>query len=414
MAAKWVAGLVVGLALGLAIWGLPRVGLAQGPVPPPSPHVGLSNGCESCHGPQGIAPLPPDHSGALGAKCLACHKGAAGPPTPVGTFPPARDDAFCTSCHANSQLPDLPLAGGQTLPLIVDTKVFQSSVHGGKLTCVDCHSRITGYPHLNPLPPTRREFTLAQYEVCRRCHFANYTKTLDSMHYQMLAGGDTRAPVCVDCHGAHNIPPPAKPRAHVSQTCAQCHGDIYDTYKQSVHGNALVNEANQDVPVCTDCHSSHDIQDPRTAAFRLDIPSLCAQCHSDAKLMGKYGISPNVTKTYLQDFHGVSVSLASLRKPAAPPAQAVCTDCHGIHNIQQVDAPSSSVLKANLVKTCEQCHVGVTENFPAAWLSHYEPSPSKAPMVFLVRTFYRILIPFIIGGLSIHILLHLWRLAINR
>ncbi|MBI2866225.1 MAG: cytochrome c3 family protein [Chloroflexi bacterium] len=382
--------------------------------PPPSPHVGLTDGCESCHGPEGIAPLSLDHPGALGAKCLLCHQGPSTPSSTPGAPSPVVDDSYCLSCHANPKLGDLPLVSGERLSLVLDTVAYQSSVHGGKLACGDCHSRISPYPHLNPLPATRRELTFALYEVCRRCHFANYTKTLDSMHYQVLAQGDTRAAVCVDCHGAHDIPPPDKPRARVSQTCAQCHTEIYDVYRQSVHGSALVNENNQDVPVCTDCHSSHAIQDPRTPAFHLDVPAMCAQCHSDAQLMGKYGISPNVLRTYLQDFHGITVSLTRLRSPTDSTAKAVCTDCHGIHDIQSVDAPTSSVLRANLVETCRQCHPGASESFPAAWLSHYEPSLERAPLVFAVRTFYRVLIPFIIGGLSIHILLHLWRLATNR
>jgi hypothetical protein len=72
------------------------------------------------------------------------------------------------------------------------------------------------------------------------------------------------------------------------------------------------------------------------------------------------------------------------------------------------------VLKANLQKTCAKCHTGATQNFPAAWLSHYEPSLKKAPLVWAVGVFYKIFIPFIIGGLCLQILLHLWRVLVNR
>jgi hypothetical protein len=89
-------------------------------------------------------------------------------------------------------------------------------------------------------------------------------------------------------------------------------------------------------------------------------------------------------------------------------------DCHGVHDITRVDDPGSRVVKANLGRTCQRCHEGATDSFPAAWLSHYEPSWSKAPLVYLVKVFYMVLIPFMIGGLVLQILLHFWRVVVNR
>jgi hypothetical protein len=66
------------------------------------------------------------------------------------------------------------------------------------------------------------------------------------------------------------------------------------------------------------------------------------------------------------------------------------------------------------VKTCRKCHPGASDSFPDAWLSHYEPSLKRAPMVYAVKLFYMIFIPFIIGGLILQMLLHLWRVVVNR
>ena len=71
-------------------------------------------------------------------------------------------------------------------------------------------------------------------------------------------------------------------------------------------------------------------------------------------------------------------------------------------------------MKVNLVQVCRKCHPNATENFPAAWLSHYEPSPDKAPLVYYVKLFYQIFIPFVILGLLLQILLHIWRVVVNR
>jgi hypothetical protein len=130
--------------------------------------------------------------------------------------------------------------------------------------------------------------------------------------------------------------------------------------------------------------------------------------------MAKYGLSTHVVRTYLQDFHGMTVSLTRSEGRDTGSFEAVCTDCHGTHDIVSVSDPSSPVLKVNLVETCRQCHPGATENFPSAWLSHYEPSLSHAPLVFTVRWFYIALIPVMVGGLLIHVILNLWSWATNR
>jgi len=85
-----------------------------------------------------------------------------------------------------------------------------------------------------------------------------------------------------------------------------------------------------------------------------------------------------------------------------------------VHDISAVSDEKSPVLKANVVNTCRKCHPSATPDFPDAWLSHYEPSPDKAASVYYVRLFYKFFIPFTIGGLVLHILLHLWRIAVNR
>jgi hypothetical protein len=47
-------------------------------------------------------------------------------------------------------------------------------------------------------------------------------------------------------------------------------------------------------------------------------------------------------------------------------------------------------------------------------MSHYEPSWKKAPLVYGVQLFYNILIPFMISGLVLQMLLHFWRVVVNR
>ena len=371
---------------------------------PPIPHgVSGYEQCLNCHGAEGIKPEPPNHTTFDEDSCSSCHSSAT-------VSLPEND---CLSCHSQPDL-SMTLASGENLSLYINPEVFAASIHGDKLLCTDCHSSISTYPHPERTIPSRRDYNIAQYELCKMCHFDNYAKTLDSVHYEMLSSGNARAPLCTDCHGAHNVTLPYQPRTKISLTCSKCHQDLYNLYADSVHGKALIEEDNYDVPVCTDCHLSHTIEDPRTVTFHLKSVDLCSSCHSNEKLMQEYGISTNVVKSYLEDFHGTTVALISKQSRDIWAEEAVCTDCHGVHDIQQVDSPDSPVIKANLVDTCRKCHPEATANFPSAWLSHYEPSIDKAPWVFFVRWFYRLLIPFILVGLSAHILLDLWRTITNR
>jgi nitrate/TMAO reductase-like tetraheme cytochrome c subunit len=319
----------------------------------------------------------------------------------------------CLACHADTTM-SVDLPSGETRSLHVDGAAFKASVHGNTLTCTDCHTDIKDVPHEARSFRSKREFSLAYYESCKHCHFANYTKTLDSVHFAALSRGDTTAPLCVDCHGAHDIRPPDRPRSRVSTTCATCHQGVSATYAKSVHGRALLEDDNADVPTCADCHRSHDVAGPRAASWRTHTPEICATCHADAQIMDKYGLSTAVHRSYLSDFHGATASLRGGTDDEGQKVVARCTDCHGVHDITKVDAPNSPVLKANLVKTCQQCHADASANFPDAWLSHYEPSWSRTPLVYAVELAYKIFIPFMIGGLVLQILLHLWRVVVNR
>jgi hypothetical protein len=130
--------------------------------------------------------------------------------------------------------------------------------------------------------------------------------------------------------------------------------------------------------------------------------------------MAKYGLSTNVLKTYLSDFHGKTASLHATSGQPERAVVAVCSDCHGTHNVVRVDSPSSPVVKANLAATCRKCHAAASVQFPDAWTSHYEPTWTRTPVVMSVKTFYAVLIPFMIGGMLLQVLLHLWRMAVNR
>jgi predicted CXXCH cytochrome family protein len=324
------------------------------------------------------------------------------------------DNAACVSCHSSPDL-KVQLPSGEDLSLYVNPDTFAASVHGQQgQRCTDCHTNISGFPHPPLFARDRRDFSLGLYTTCRQCHMKQYQDTLDSVHAYILAGGDRNAPVCTDCHGYHDVTPPHQPRSRIPKTCAKCHSTIYNDYQESVHGAALIEENNRDVPTCIDCHGVHTMEDPRTARFRLRSPQICANCHTDPVRMDAYGISTDVLNTYVADFHGATVTLFAKQAPDQPTNKPVCYDCHGIHNIKKVTDPEATVVKENLLATCQQCHPDADANFPASWVGHYPASPDRHPIVYYVQLFYKVLIPGVIGFFVVVIALDATRRTLRR
>lgn len=344
--------------------------------------------------------------------CTNCHGSHAIMPVSRKTY--KNEEQYCLKCH-NHKL-SLGFKNGERLALKMDVSLLQNSVHR-KLSCSDCHFGFSHSQHPQRNFKSMRDFSIANSETCRRCHFDKYTKTMESIHYTMLSQGNLNAPVCTDCHGSHSILHFGKERSLIAQRCRKCHSAVYETYSKSVHGKALFDEHNQDVPVCIDCHTAHDIKNPLTLDYRERIPDMCSNCHANEALSSKYGLSTNVVKTYLSDFHGVTLNFyrkqrEELNKPAR--LIAVCTDCHGTHSIISTRSTDPATVKANLVKRCQQCHKDAAKNFPNAWLSHYEPTLASAPLVFIVTLIYKIFTPIMAIGIILQIVLHIWRYAVNR
>jgi hypothetical protein len=333
-------------------------------------------------------------------------------------------DGYCLSCHGQPGLTYV-LQNGDVLGLYIPPEDHLNSVHGkAGYACVQCHRTTGEYPHAPFSAVDSRDTSLRLYQACRYCHAVQYDLAQDSVHARAFANGIREAAICTDCHTAHQVRRVTDPqtgenlpdtRLWAAETCAKCHSLIFQKYKTSVHGSALIGEGNPDVPSCIDCHGVHNIEDPTTSAFRVGSPDICARCHTDSTIMNKYGISTEVLNTYVADFHGTTVELFKKQSPDAETNKPVCYDCHGIHDIQKIDDPNKGLqVKQNLLARCQECHPDATTNFPDAWLSHYIPSADKTPAVYYINLFYQFLIPTLVGGFAVLVGLDLGRLSLNR
>lgn len=329
----------------------------------------------------------------------------------------------CLGCHGTPG-ETVTLPSGEIWELYVTPEMYEDSIHGQMgYACVQCHTDVGEYPHPPFQAKDLRDVALKMKDLCGRCHTREFELEQDSVHAAARADGVREAAVCIDCHTAHEVRQLTDPNTHkllpdvrqwIPERCGLCHSKIYQEYAASVHGSAL-SEGNPDVPTCIDCHGVHNIEDPRTAYFRLRSPYICAKCHTDPALMSKYGLTTDVLNTYVDDFHGTTAVLFEKMSPDAQVNTPVCYDCHGIHDISSIDDPKTGLqIKENLLARCRICHPDATTNFPSAWMSHYVPSPEAYPLVYYVNLFYRFFIPITLGGMALLVVLDVSRGLINQ
>jgi len=246
-------------------------------------------------------------------QCLLCH------PDVRVLFDRSRhhaEEVTCTACH-----------GGNAQAITVE------GAHSGSFRgvpkrrdipalCATCHSNVEKMRPYN-LPTDQ----YALYQTSR--------------HGQLLAKGDERVAVCIDCHGSHEILPPEDPRSstyvrNIPATCGKCHGDAKlmaayglqgnpaTEFAAGVHGTLLLEKGNLAAPDCTRCHGAHGATPPGVG----DVDKICGQCHA-------------TTRTYfLQGPHKAAMDKAGLPE---------CAACHDRHDNRPADV-------GMLDKVCLNCH----------------------------------------------------------
>jgi cytochrome b subunit of formate dehydrogenase len=303
----------------------------------------------------------------------------------------------CTSCHADitSKHPDddkpaqpVSCARCHEAP----GKQYAGSIHGashamgrsGAANCVDCHGSHDIAPVKQADSPV---FKLNLPQTCARCHSnPGLTKEYqmkypevasqykDSIHGRaLLELGLIVAPSCNDCHGVHDIKravdreSPINP-ANVAKTCGKCHVKVEEIYDKSIHGQLLA-KGDKRAPVCTDCHTAHQVEKPKTGHFKRGSDERCGKCHQDR------------LEHYRETYHGKAMALG---KPNVASDVAACYDCHGHHDVLPTANPESRLSRTNILATCQQCHPTATAGF-TTFKPHANPMDGKNyPLLHLV------------------------------
>jgi len=147
--------------------------------------------------------------------------------------------------------------------------------------------------------------------------------------------------------------------------CAACHAAQREQFARSVHA-ALA---------CTECHGGDkayelppaDVQRYTAAEAatrppfdhgtsfrgkpaRAAVPLACGECHADVERMNPFGLRTDQLARYWTSGHGKTL------KTKGDDRVAVCTDCHGVHEIQPGHKLGSRTHPFSVPGTCAACH----------------------------------------------------------
>jgi cytochrome b subunit of formate dehydrogenase len=313
----------------------------------------------------------------------------------------------CMKCHGDEKERTDTRDDGTVVDIYVPTAEFDASVHGKQL-CVSCHNTIRRVPHKESPGITvgcvdcHRE-TWAKHKDSKDPRYerlGEVVKQIDgfmkSVHARPSRKDQSRTnATCYDCHEPHNVgtigsQQRADHRLKNPEVCGSCHQKQLADYRKSDHGVAVLEKKDSESAVCSDCHTTHEIDSPKGDAVMLRIAANCGSCHQDAQ------------RTYRRSYHGQVNKLGYTNS-------AKCFDCHGGHTVRGVDDPVSSIHANNRLETCQQCH----ENAPEGFLGFHAHGNSddfeKYPGMWITAKFMQLLIIGVFAFFWTHVILWFYR-----
>ena len=302
---------------------------------------------------------------------------------------PVLTNEACLGCHGQEGFaPAHKPEPGSPPPILKDR--FLGSVHG-KRKCVECHTNIAKVPHEKvevkvSCVNCHRDLLDAAQDEEKPAEIAKMSAVVDmidrytkSIHAQPSKVDQSRTnATCYNCHEAHYVYPKGSPnrnwwRLNLPYACGACHTKQLEAYKTSVHGQEALVNGNPKAAICSDCHTTHDVQNASLDSTRLLITKNCGSCHDEE------------LKSYMGTYHGQVNTLGFAYT-------AKCFDCHGSHTIKRVADPASSVHPNNRLQTCQKCHLDATPGFASFQPHANDHNFKRYPYTWLASNFMLLLL----------------------
>jgi len=230
---------------------------------------------------------------ASAADCADCHGTHYIMPAKQASSPVNKMNlpTTCARCHSNAALLQTNNVGSPNA-----ATHYMESLHGRALlklgltvapSCSDCHG-VHSIRRITDAAATINHANISK--TCGKCHAETEKAYMLSVHGHLLRKGDTKGPVCIDCHSAHEVQSSqgGNFKATSDERCGACHQDRLKRYRDTYHGKALALGTTNRVPevaTCYNCHGHHMIfrvSDPRSQLSTGNILQTCRQCHEGA------------------------------------------------------------------------------------------------------------------------------------
>jgi cytochrome b subunit of formate dehydrogenase len=321
-------------------------------------------------------------------------------------------NARCLKCHGDENEKTDVRDDGSVVEIYVPPHDFEASVHGDQL-CTDCHTTIRRVPHreapeviVGCVECHRKAFTEHQdKEAPAYARLGVVVEQIDSylrsVHARPSLEDQSRTnATCYDCHDGHRVgalgsQQRAEYRLENPQVCGRCHEAQLADYRDSDHGRAVLEQGDSESAVCSDCHTSHEIDSPEGDPVMLTITDNCGNCHEDAQ------------KTYRASYHGQVNTLGYTHS-------AKCFDCHGGHDVRGEDDPASAIHVSNRLETCRTCHADAPESF-LGFHAHADTDDfAKNPLLWITAKLMQALIIGVLAFFWVHVILWMVREYLDR
>jgi cytochrome b subunit of formate dehydrogenase len=324
------------------------------------------------------------------------------------------NDVTCVGCHTKAAAVediedhgDLGKASCEECHEIAEE--VAAGAHGWKPapgreqpTCLDCH----GQPHqiaevADPAAPVHPR---NQTKMCGKCHNGDLLRAFSKdVHANLKGDKRDKAPSCGTCHGPHEVLAAdllhnAQFKRKLTRTCGSCHEEQWKVYRESIHGQALLEWNRAGSASCSDCHGQHGIlppDNPNSRTYKHHVSETCAECHADSRLIRRFKLKSDVVATYRESFHGRVQSFDDSAQSAN------CASCHDHHAVYPADDPRSTVHPDNLREACGKCHPGASRNFIMGKI-HVPPSGQGNAWATMVRSAYLWIIALSCLGMLLH------------
>ena len=343
--------------------------------------------CLDCHTNKGTVPHPEVTGFFVGCEgCRNCHSQASEEYKGHGRslIHECEEIPQCKDCHGDHD--------------VLPANIKLSKVHPVNLpnTCGKCHEDLD---------------LTTKYDILIDHPIQIYQ---NSVHGKATKGGIYVAATCNDCHSsgdtAHKILSPGHPESSINHfnipaTCGQCHKGIESDFNEGIHGQ-LVARGETDAPVCTHCHGEHGIispSDPLSPVSPTKVAEkTCSPCHESTVLNEKYGLTGGRLMTFIDSYHG-------LKSKAGDTRVANCASCHGVHRILASTDSTSTIYPGNLQETCGECHPGISDKLAHTPIHGVGTEGLRTPLADLIAKIYIVAIVLIIGLMVLHWLIDLLR-----